>query len=93
MPVPPAARRNAGVGISQDDVVEVDAGRERNRARIVIHVIALDPFVHDGVTAADDRLAVALKVVGKAQSRLEVQPSPVDAALRGTTLSRRLRFR
>src|ERR1019366_6020916 len=51
------ARRSLGLWIRQKNVVEGDAGAERNVRPGVVHVVALDAFVHQAKSAADYGLA------------------------------------
>ena len=46
-------------GWSETTFVKLMLAAKRHGARIVVHVVALNAFVHDAVTAADDGLAVA----------------------------------
>src|SRR5213082_188365 len=70
-----------GCRARQGNVVEINAGGERNRAGVVVDVIALDALVHQAVTATNDGLAIAVQVVSKANARPEVLPGVIHAAL------------
>src|SRR3974377_1242887 len=52
------ACQHAGLGIREGNVGETDAGSKRHGSRIVVDVVALDAFVHDAVSTADNSLAV-----------------------------------
>ena len=63
-----------------------DLEAERNVRAGVVHVVALNALVHDAEAAANDRLAVAGQVIGKAETRTKVRPVIVHEALRNAVL-------
>src|SRR5208283_144000 len=83
----PGTAKDLAWAIVEKYVLEVGAGRQGNGSGVVVHVIALDAFVHDAVATANDGLAVAVQIVGKANARLEVQPGIVNTAPGSTVLS------
>ena len=52
----------------------------------VVHVVALNAFIHDAESAAHHGLAGSRDVVGKSDARAERQPVVVDKALRHVIL-------
>src|SRR5256885_12781516 len=61
---------------------------ERNVRTCVVHVVALDAFVHEAEAAAQNRFSAASKVIGKADARTEGCPMVVHKPLRYSVLSR-----
>src|ERR1019366_7166584 len=76
------AGRSLGLWIRQKNVVEGDAGAERNVRAGVVHVVALNAFVHQAKSAADYGLALAGDVIGKSNARTESGPVVVHQTLR-----------
>ena len=54
---------------------------ERNVRPGIVHVVALNAFVHDAEAAANNRLAAAGQVIGEAEARTEVGPVIVHQTL------------
>ena len=92
-PVQPPPVVTLQLGLLRVDVSEVDAGRQRNRAGIVVHVVALNAFVHDAVTAADNRLAVSLEVVGKTRDAAGNSATNCPRSLSARQRNRTARYR
>src|SRR5207249_1522081 len=57
-----------------------DVQAERNIGTGIVHVVALDALVHDAKAAANNGLAPAVEVVGKAEARTEGSPVVIHQA-------------
>ncbi len=47
------------LGLPKSHVGKINAGRERNVSRRTVDVVTLNAFIHDRVSTADHRFAVA----------------------------------
>src|SRR5207249_9008781 len=66
--------RKQDVRILQLDVVQGYVQTERDVWTGIVHVVALNAFVHNGESATNDRLATTGQVVSKAKPGTEVRP-------------------
>src|SRR4029077_6568065 len=69
-------------------VVERNRCAEWNIGTGVVHVVALNALVHGAESAADDRLALARQVIGKAQTRTEGSPVVIHQTFWNSILAR-----
>src|SRR5579864_757058 len=86
----PSRSRTRGkgqAGIGHLDAVQVNLQAKRNVGAGVVHVVALDALVHDAEAAADDGLAGAREVIGKAEARTESGPVVIDKTLGNAVLA------
>src|SRR5580693_4244543 len=82
------ASRQGDAGIFHRDAVQTDLQAEGDVSTGVVHVVALDAFVHDAESAADNGFAASRDVIRKAKARTKSGPMVVHEALRYTVLAR-----
>src|SRR5438128_871924 len=86
--------RGRGTGRKQDVwILELHGGQANVQTEGdvwtgIVHVVALNALVHDGESAANDRLAATGQVVCKAEMRTEGRPVVVHQALGYSVLPR-----
>ena len=74
----------SSAGVREGNVVQDRMRVERSIRGTVVHIVALNPFIHDAEPTADNRLALAGEVIGKSDTRSESCPVILDQTLRNT---------
>src|SRR4029079_8892611 len=75
-----AAGNRADVGIGKKHVVDVQVDVEGAVVRRVVHIVALNPFVHGSEAAAKHCFSTPSEVEGDTDARTECVPGIVDQA-------------